>query len=722
MGAIHFSLDPNLVRALRAQLPLESFVETGTFRGDTAHAMAPHFPSVHTIELADELYARAVERLAPLKNVTVVHGSSPEALKSLWKTLSGKSVLYWLDAHWCGGPTSGAAYECPVLAEIAAIRSLNDQSVVLIDDARFFIAPPPHPHAPESWPLIAEVIAALTALSDRHKAWIINDVLIFAPEVSAPDIVGYGRKFGIDLEALHFAAVRAQASATPGPPPAETGGPPPFAFNAGVDSEERSERLFAYHLARLGISQVLDIGANTGQFAAKLRKYGYDGVIHSVEPQAAAHAGLLANAANDLRWLPTLRQGLGDAAGRVELNVSENSYSSSILQVQADHVRAAPQAHTVARETIYVNRASNLFRDEVMSSIEAVKMDVQGYEKHVLDGLAPYLATVRLLMLEMSLVECYAGEVDLFTLDRFLTDQCGFSRISLEPSYYDDRAGVVQQYDGIYGRPDAGRPADAPASRRGVTLGAFVTSIGGSEQRLNERGVDVGADWHRACRQAARALTGAVISVSEVAPLDPDITWVEAPGRPAMVDLLAAGVERSSEHLLIANADIMFNQAFRTVLGELAPEAVYYGRRHDVRENEKGSGPLRVLQPYEWGFDYFLMPGAFARIVVAEGLLPAEFRIGEPWWDYLIPVLAHALGFPVKRIGPQRAIALHYVHDQRFAPKTWAENGNRFVACLKALQQSGAPFAQSLLAELLGDPSDRPDLQRIADLISHRLA
>src|SRR5579863_7285338 len=115
MGAIHFSLDANLVQALRATLPLECFVETGTFRGDTAHAMAPLFPSVHTIELADELYKRAVERLAPLQNVTVVHGSSPEALKGLAKTLSGKSVLYWLDAHWCGGETGGAAYECPVL-------------------------------------------------------------------------------------------------------------------------------------------------------------------------------------------------------------------------------------------------------------------------------------------------------------------------------------------------------------------------------------------------------------------------------------------------------------------------------------------------------------------------------------------------------------------------------------------------------------------------------
>jgi FkbM family methyltransferase len=717
MGAIHFSLDPNLVHALRATLLLDSFVETGTFQGDTAQAMAALFSSVHTVELSDLLYAKAVERLAPLQNVTVIHGHSPDALKGLAKTLARQSVLYWLDAHWCGGRTSGDSYECPLLAEIAAIRSLSARSVVLIDDARFFIAPPPHPHDPESWPLIADVIAALSSLSDRHKLWIINDVIIFAPEASAPDIVNYGRTFGVDLQALQVAAAKAaQPSPPAAKPPAESRKSAPFAFNASIDGEERSERLFVYHLGRLGIPRVLDIGANTGQFAAKLRKHGYAGVIHSVEPQTAAHADLLVNAASDLRWLPTLRQGVGDAKGYAMLNLSQNSYSSSLLEVQANHVRAAPQAQSVAQETIYVNKTANLFRDEVMRSIEAVKMDVQGYEKHVLDGLASHLGNVRLLMLEMSVVECYAGEADLFALDRFLTEQCGFTRLSLEPSYYDDLAGAVQQYDGIYSRPEAEPPTN-PAAWRGVRLGAFVTSIGGSEQRLSEQGVDLGPEWHRSCRQAARALSDTIVSVSESPPPDQDIVWVKAAGRPAIVDLFTAGIERTSGHLLVANADIMFSQAFQRALGELSRDAVYYGRRHEVRENAEGLGPMRLMPPYPWGFDYFLMPGEFVRAVVAEGLLPAEFRIGEPWWDYLIPVLGHALGFPVKKIGPRPVLALHYVHEQRFSAETWAEKGASFLACLRDLQDRRSPFASGLLDELLSSP----DLQHIANLICNAL-
>jgi FkbM family methyltransferase len=719
MGAIHFSLDPNLVHALRGTLPLEAFVETGTFQGDTACAMAALFASVHTIELSEELYGRAAARLASLANVTAMHGNSPDSLKGLATKLAGKSVLYWLDAHWCGGATSGDSYECPLLAEIAAIRSLNDQSVVLIDDARFFVAPPPPPHAPDSWPLIADVISALSGLSVRHKVWIINDVIVFAPEASVPDIVKYGRTYGVDLQALQAAAARsALASAPPAAAaPVERHKQAPFAFNYGLSSEERSERLFVFHLARLGIRQVLDIGANTGQFAGKLRKYGYDGVIHSVEPQAAAYAALLANAANDLRWLPTPRQGVGDVEGAVALNVSENSYSSSILQVQESHLRAAPQARSVGQETIYVSKASNLFKEEVMRSIEAVKMDVQGYEKHVLDGLASHLDHVRLLMLEMSLVECYSGEADLFELDRFLTDRCGFSRISLEPSYYDDRAGVVQQYDGIYCRPEGDRSSGAAGGLRGVTIGAAITSIGGSERRPNDRGVDLGQQWHQACRQASRALTDTVVSVSESPPPDQQITWVKSLGKPAVAELLRAGIERTSGHLLVANSDILFNQAFRTMLSDLSSDALYYGRRHEVRENAEGAGPLRIGQPYGWGFDYFLMPGEFARTVVAEGLLPQEFLIGEPWWDYLIPVLGQALGFPVKRIGPQRVLALHYAHEQRFTQQTWLQNGNRFLACVRDLRARRMSFAPGLLAELLDAAGDPPDLQRVSNLI-----
>ena len=193
MGAVHFSIDLELVRALRRELPLRTFVETGTFRGDTAVVAAQEFDQVTTIELAAQLHARAVARLAPYPNVTARRGSSPDVLRELAPKLANESVLYWLDAHWCGEATSGEKYECPLQQELESIGTLNSTSVVLIDDARLFLAPPPLPHDETQWPLLNEVVAQLTTLNARHLLWILNDVLVFAPPAAREAVVEYSR-------------------------------------------------------------------------------------------------------------------------------------------------------------------------------------------------------------------------------------------------------------------------------------------------------------------------------------------------------------------------------------------------------------------------------------------------------------------------------------------------------------------------------------------------
>jgi hypothetical protein len=212
MGAINFSLDDELVRALKKTLPLDYFVETGTFEGDTAIAAAAHFGHVYTIELSDEIYRSTAARLSTLVNVQPIHGSSPESLRELKPNLRLKSVLYWLDAHWCGTNTSGKYYECPLTQELEAIEYLNRQSVILIDDARFFLSPPMSPHDVRSWPMLVDVVQGLLKLSDYHKLWVINDVMVFAPEPTFDDVVQYGRKFGVDLYGLRLRLDAAEAA------------------------------------------------------------------------------------------------------------------------------------------------------------------------------------------------------------------------------------------------------------------------------------------------------------------------------------------------------------------------------------------------------------------------------------------------------------------------------------------------------------------------------
>ena len=93
-----------------------------------------------------------------------------------------KSVLYWLDAHWCvADNTAGGNSQCPLLEEIKAIRHLNEESIIIIDDARYFIAPPPSPHEISHWPDLNSILEALYNLSKNHEIVIFNDIILFYP-------------------------------------------------------------------------------------------------------------------------------------------------------------------------------------------------------------------------------------------------------------------------------------------------------------------------------------------------------------------------------------------------------------------------------------------------------------------------------------------------------------------------------------------------------------
>src|SRR5262245_36425735 len=132
MGAVRFSIDSGLVRELRAGLPLEVFVETGTYEGASVRVVLPLFEELHTIELSPALSSRAAQEFEEAANVHVHHGRSEDVLGKIVPSLRRKSVLYWLDAHWCDEKSAGEDVQCALLGELEAIGSVNDRSVVLI--------------------------------------------------------------------------------------------------------------------------------------------------------------------------------------------------------------------------------------------------------------------------------------------------------------------------------------------------------------------------------------------------------------------------------------------------------------------------------------------------------------------------------------------------------------------------------------------------------------
>ena len=107
------TIDLQLAVALRDELGLRRVVETGTYRGLTAKALAPLYETVITIELSVPLYERASGVLSAFPNVQTMQGRSSDVLGVVAQRKTAS--LYFLDGHWSGGVTAGADDECPLL-------------------------------------------------------------------------------------------------------------------------------------------------------------------------------------------------------------------------------------------------------------------------------------------------------------------------------------------------------------------------------------------------------------------------------------------------------------------------------------------------------------------------------------------------------------------------------------------------------------------------------
>lgn len=200
------------------------------------------------------------------------------------------------------------------------------------------------------------------------------------------------------------------------------------------------------------INIVFDVGANTGQFAKSLREAGYRGKIVCFEPLPDAHEKLRNRFVRDENILIHPRTALGDARGTIKINVSRNSFSSSILNLLPSHSDAAPESAYVDTIEAEIDRLDNIFTDYVIEGSRVfLKIDTQGYEWNVLDGAEMCLDKIDGLLLEMSLVPLYEGQrlwKDI--LDRLEGE--GFVLWQILPGFSEPTSSQTLQFDGVFYR------------------------------------------------------------------------------------------------------------------------------------------------------------------------------------------------------------------------------------------------------------------------------
>lgn len=200
-----------------------------------------------------------------------------------------------------------------------------------------------------------------------------------------------------------------------------------------------------------GINLVLDVGANSGQFAQQLIESGYNGKIVSFEPLSAAFEALSEAAQNYSNWY-VVHCALGDEEGVAEINVAGNSWSSSLLAMLPAHKKLASNSAYVTTETIQITTLDALYSSYRWGGSRAfLKIDTQGFTMKVLDGGNQTLEEIQGLQVEMSLVPLYDGEPLIGEIVSFLQGK-GFTLVFVVPGFIDNSTGQQLQVDGLFFR------------------------------------------------------------------------------------------------------------------------------------------------------------------------------------------------------------------------------------------------------------------------------
>jgi len=169
-----------------------------------------------------------------------------------------------------------------------------------------------------------------------------------------------------------------------------------------------AEQHIVWLLRELDVNCVLDVGANVGQYARRLRAGGYAGRIVSFEPVAALADELRRAASDDPDW-QVMQCALGEVDEETEINVRPGAMSSLLPSSDFGKTWSKRLRETEA-QTIQVRRLDGVFAEAVAGIDEPrvyLKLDTQGFDLQAFAGGGECLKQVVGMQSEVSCVPIY---------------------------------------------------------------------------------------------------------------------------------------------------------------------------------------------------------------------------------------------------------------------------------------------------------------------------
>lgn len=183
--------------------------------------------------------------------------------------------------------------------------------------------------------------------------------------------------------------------------------------------EERWAESFKF-LASHEIRTILDIGANTGQFAKMIRRVCPDlAALHSFEPLEDCQPNLT-EALVGFGGHHVHQIGLGEKEEEVVFNHCEFSPCSSLLRPNERLIKDHPGAGKIRQERISVRRLDDWAADYELLTPLMIKIDVQGFETKVMAGGRATLSRAQVIVVETAFCSLYEEQPSFHEIYSFL--------------------------------------------------------------------------------------------------------------------------------------------------------------------------------------------------------------------------------------------------------------------------------------------------------------
>lgn len=196
---------------------------------------------------------------------------------------------------------------------------------------------------------------------------------------------------------------------------------------------------------------VLDIGANVGGFAFTIRPLFPAAQIYSFEPLPDCYQQMLKHLQGTAKF-SAFNVALGDQAGELEFRRSSHHPSSSFLVMADLHKTAFPTTAGYQTLSVRIERLDDFAAQLTLTPPLLVKIDVQGYEGHVLRGGANTIQHAQAIIVETSFQPLYQGQPLFPDIDGMLSGW-GFTYLGAVDQFSDPRDGRPLQQDSLFVKP-----------------------------------------------------------------------------------------------------------------------------------------------------------------------------------------------------------------------------------------------------------------------------